>query len=119
MRGYFTALEGLVEVGEQCGNVTLWHSSPPWSSFFGPQMAITYQLDAISQGPKLITSSSLDLSVAEASPSLYNRQFGQKSGGEASRADCETERSEANREARSGNEGAYVPECDKNGELFL
>jgi hypothetical protein len=59
------------------------------------------------------------LSVAEASPSLYNRQFGQKSGGEASRADCETERSEANREARSGNEGAYVPECDKNGEFFI
>jgi hypothetical protein len=31
MRGYFTALEGLVGVGEQCGNVTLLHSSPPWS----------------------------------------------------------------------------------------
>jgi hypothetical protein len=31
VRGYFTALEGLVRVGEQCGNVTLPHSSPPWS----------------------------------------------------------------------------------------
>jgi hypothetical protein len=31
VRGYFTTLEGLVGVGEQCGNVTLPHSSPPWS----------------------------------------------------------------------------------------
>ncbi len=31
VRGYFTALEGLVGVGKQCGNVTLLHSSPPWS----------------------------------------------------------------------------------------
>jgi hypothetical protein len=31
VRGYFTALEGLVGVGEQCGNVTLPHSSPPMS----------------------------------------------------------------------------------------
>jgi hypothetical protein len=31
VRGYFTAQEGLVGVGEQCGNVTLPHSSPPWS----------------------------------------------------------------------------------------
>ncbi len=31
VRGYFNALEGLVGVGEQCGNVTLPHSSPPWS----------------------------------------------------------------------------------------
>jgi hypothetical protein len=31
VRGFFTALEGLVRVGEQCGNITLPHSSPPWS----------------------------------------------------------------------------------------
>jgi hypothetical protein len=31
VRGYFTAPEGLVGVGEQCGNVTLLHSSPPLS----------------------------------------------------------------------------------------
>jgi hypothetical protein len=31
VRGYFIALEGLVGVGEQCSNVTLPHSSPPWS----------------------------------------------------------------------------------------
>ncbi len=31
VRGFFTALEGLVGVGEQCCNVTLPHSSPPWS----------------------------------------------------------------------------------------
>jgi hypothetical protein len=31
VRGYFTALEGLVGVGEQCGSVTLPHSSPPLS----------------------------------------------------------------------------------------
>jgi hypothetical protein len=31
MRGYFAALEGLVGVGEQWGNVILPHSSPPWS----------------------------------------------------------------------------------------
>jgi hypothetical protein len=29
--GYFTAVEGLVRVGEQCGKVTLPNSSPPWS----------------------------------------------------------------------------------------
>jgi hypothetical protein len=29
--GYFTALEGLVGVGEQCGNVTLPPSLHPWS----------------------------------------------------------------------------------------
>ncbi len=32
VRAYFTALEGLVGVGEQCGNVSLPHSSPPWST---------------------------------------------------------------------------------------
>ena len=54
---------------------------------------------------------------AEVSPSLYSRQFGGRAGGEeAARADCQTDRSEANREARSGNDGAYVPECDKNGK---
>jgi hypothetical protein len=31
VRGYFTAVEGFVRVGEQCGNVTLPCSSPPWS----------------------------------------------------------------------------------------
>ncbi len=30
VRGYFTALEGWLGVGEQCDNVTLPHSSPPW-----------------------------------------------------------------------------------------
>ncbi len=31
----------------QAGGVELWNSQ-----FFGPQMALAYQLDAISQGPK-------------------------------------------------------------------
>jgi hypothetical protein len=51
---------------------------------------------------------------------LYSRQYSERSGGSTEvRADCHTERLEANREARSGNEGAYVPECDKNGELIV
>jgi hypothetical protein len=32
VRCYFTAPEGLVGVGQQCGYVTLPHSSPPWST---------------------------------------------------------------------------------------
>jgi hypothetical protein len=29
VNGYFTALDGLVGLGEQCGKVTLTHCSPP------------------------------------------------------------------------------------------
>ncbi|XP_023340076.1 SPARC-related modular calcium-binding protein 2 isoform X2 [Eurytemora carolleeae] len=71
------------------------------------------------------------------SPSLYNRQYieeeeemeeevdeegdwkeGQDDEGSwrEGRGDCKTEREEATKEARAGNEATYIPECDRTGE---
>ena len=71
------------------------------------------------------------------SPSLYNRQYieeeeemeeevdeegdwkeGQDDEGSwrEGRGDCKTEREEATKEARAGNEATYIPECDRTGK---
>ena len=69
-----------------------------------------------SQTPVLLVDTTEDMLRSQSRGKVESQSSG---GIRQGKGDCPKEREDANNGARNGNEGAYVPECDKNGKLNM